>query len=699
MKLVGAAETNNSAAELILRKRRGQYFTGIPLARFLAALAGAEKASSIIDPMAGQADMLLACLKEGARPAQIGAMEIDPIAHSLSVARLVTAGEPSATVIHGSAFDAHTLQSLPTLLWDLCITNPPYVRYQSLARSVGSESSLPGALEVRNSLLAALDILNLNGDDRRLLKVLSSNYSGLSDLAVPSWILCAALVREGGTLAMVVPDTWLSRDYALTIRYLLLRWFRIRYVIEDKDAVWFPEALVRTTLLVAERIPRRSTAFQWKDERYLRVRLSGRVADDRSVVGRLFPKADHPEKEFVRLIEKWTENKTKPDTELVDTEWVGLNDFARNTYQACLDHQWLEALEGNEPPQDVDHAALLPPPLSAWLGTSSGRVSFTLFEKIGVRAGQGLRTGANQFFYASKIGDTRNGEVIAPSAIFGIGRVHVPEGCVRAVLRKQSELPAGFRIKVTSLKGRVLSLQEYALPEDLKRCSSVGGKVSGNMYRPMPEGLAKLVRVAANTVVDNKYHSVRIPDLSAVAPNARPVNRRKPTSVPRFWYMLPTFMPRHRPDVFMARVNHGHPKTFLNTKRAALIDANFVTVWVEGNTNVTASALLAVLNSSWCTSALELTATVMGGGALKVEAAHVRRLPLPVFNVVQWNSLSRLGTSLSNASQGTIEQLLNEIDQLILESIFGGVDIHQKLKELRAISMARLQARSRNSKS
>ena len=45
---------------------------------------------------------------------------------------------------------------------------------------------------------------------------------------------------------MVVPEAWLSRDYAHPIQYLLLKLFRIRYVVEDAHERIVP--IVRTFL-------------------------------------------------------------------------------------------------------------------------------------------------------------------------------------------------------------------------------------------------------------------------------------------------------------------------------------------------------------------------------------------------------------------------------------------------------------------
>ena len=88
------------------------------------------------------------------------------------------------------------------------------------------------------------------------------------------------------------------------------------------------------------------------------------------------------------------------------------------------------------------------------------------------------------------------------------------------------------------------------------------------------------------------------------------------------------FAPRHSPAVAIPRVNHGLPWAEANPQRKLLVDANFATVWAPERA-WTPYALKALLNSTWCRVAMEALCTPMGGGALKVEATHLRRLPVP----------------------------------------------------------------------
>jgi hypothetical protein len=122
----------------------------------------------------------------------------------------------------------------------------------------------------------------------------------------------------------------------------------------------------------------------------------------------------------------------------------------------------------------------------------------------------------------------------------------------------------------------------------------------------------------------------------------------------------------------MARINNASPKAFLNEGRTALVDANFSTIWLDGTPAADAHALLALLNSSWCRAALELSAAVMGGGALKVEAAHLRRLPVPRLDANDWKTLSGLGRKLASANTaGKRKKTLERVDDVVASFMLG----------------------------
>lgn len=663
MTVAPKTETSPFPTEAARRKRLGQYFTGARVARLLAALSEADRAKSILDPMAGSGDMLLACLDQGATEAELGGVEIDPVAFEACGERLREAGA-SPGLLLGDAFDPETPRRLPRREWDLVITNPPYVRYQSNAVAVKGAVGLPDAREIRAGLLDLLgELPGLDAGDRRLFEGLTRSYSGLADLAVPSWLLCATLVAPGGTLSMLVPTTWLSRDYALPVRYLLARCFDVVCVVEDAEAAWFDEALVRTTLVVARRVERRETAFGEQEPGHPHVRLTASAGCGDSLVGSLFPDSPDPEREFAATVAEWRRLGSIPDGCEVEAELETSVLGSAPLRQWARRQSWLEDPGAGERHQ----------------GAGAGGERLRSLEQLGWTVGQGLRTGANGFFYVSATGNGRMGETVLSSAAVGGREIEVPPDALRTVLRRQSELPAGPVVREADLSGRMLDLGGYALPEDLE-ASGTGA------YAEMPAGLAAHVRAVAEMEVAIGGAARKIPELSAVRTNVRGTDPKRPEAPPRFWYQLPPLRPRHVPALLMARINSGHPRCYLNAD-AVVVDANFSTFWPTAEAAIDPFALFAALNSSWTAAATETAATVLGGGGLKVDATHLRRLAFPDVGAAGWEELARLGRALAEGRRQDLRELEDEIDAVLVPR---GSD----LEALRERAAARLASRS-----
>lgn len=676
------ASTEGFSGEAERRKRLGQYFTGTGLGRVLAALAGAGKAVTVLDPMSGNGDLLVACVELGVSPSSMGAMDIDPIALDSCGQRL-----PDAVRVLGSAFDPRVLGRLPRLQWDLVIANPPYVRYQSISKGSGKDFPVPGTVEIRNGLLSEIDMLpSLDETDKELFRKLVMGYSGLADLAVPSWILCAGLVAPGGRLALVVPESWLSRDYAAAVHYMLLRWFEIEFVVEDEHAAWFSDAQVKTTLLVAKRVPRRRGAFDFPEGKsFVRIAVSGKASGPAGPCSRLKQGKREPEKSFAREARKWLTSGNGHEDDMVRAYHVPVTRVATNLRVACTKQKWF-ALMG----ETFGRAApVIPHELEEWLGRSSSSPLPVSLSSLGVSAGQGLRTGANTFFYAEK---QRDGMLVFEKLFPGVRCPDLTEIAL-PVVRKQGDLPSGFVVEPGTTPGRVLDLRGHALPEDIVS----GGEVAAAAYDEMPAPLARLIRTAGLFPFGDEGETKRIWELSAVAPNIRK-GRQEERTPPRFWYMLPDFARRHRPDILMARINTGSPKAFLNKDAQCVIDANFATLWTDDG-GLDKHAVLAFLNSAWTAAALEHSAAVMGGGALKVEAAHLRRLPVPPMDEAVISQLSDLGKRLARATTAkAIESLLNRIDSTTASAALGRKASEDDVNSLRGLAVAGRTKRGKHKK-
>ena len=316
-----------------------------------------------------------------------------------------------------------------------------------------------------------------------------------------------------------------------------------------------------------------------------------------------------------------------------------------------------------------------PKPLAMWLTGANGCPVVPL-ESLGVSVRQGLRTGANGFFYSTLLSDDGVKARVLPEGVATAGEVEVPLACIRPVIRRQADLTDDFTVSESSVPGRVLDVRTYALPEDIE----AGGPDARRSYAPMPESLASFVRMAALVDFGKSSKPTRVYELSAVVTNIRKGSPAKGLAA-RFWYMLPDFAPRHYPDLLMPRVISETPKAWLVGSPGLLVDANFSTVRMQGNSSVTVHALLALLNSTWCKAVLEFSAAVVGVGALKVEATHLRRMPIPDMSAREWERLSILGRSLADGRRE-----IGPIDELITSALFGRASTPEQQAMLSSIA-------------
>lgn len=664
------------------KKRLGQYFTGNKLARLLAVIADCPEAKTVIDPMCGRGDMLLAS-SDIYRESQLYGIEIDSYAMGLCRNNFFSR-KNKPFLCEGNAFSWSTISRLPIRQFDLVITNPPYVRYQSMAPNL-YDNNLPDAESVRKGLLEIAENLDsLTGEDRQFFTSIIEGYSGLSDLAVPSWILCAMLTAPGGTMAMVVPESWLSRDYASPIQYLLLKLFKIRWVIEDANSAWFNDALVKTTLLVAKRI---KNTMNWQEacygNDYLHVLLPETSISTESIVGNFYIDHSTPDNIFKEDLIRLSENSEYENLIPFSFTRQSVDRKRKELLSKSVKTQWLRKCE----PELINivatskksiSEALLPQDLLDLIPSNS--VNFTTIEQLGFGVGQGLRTGSNDFFYCELIEEFGESCLVAPGKVFGIDNVLVPKKALLPVLRKQNELPKGYQVIDSDLMGRVFFLENFIHPRYKNLIAFEPEK-----HIIMPNDLANFVTLVEQTNIGNADKPKWIPKLSAVR-----TNESKRTG--RFWYMLPSLARRHIPDLFVPRVNYLNPKVMLNSSNKVIIDANFSTIWADKATFIDKYALLSLLNSSWAISAMELIATVMGGGALKLEATHLRRLPIPDFSNEQWSKLSLLGKELVIPDKEVDAQL--RIDKFVAEEIFGEY-YGDRLQLLQQIKAEKLVVRKR----
>ncbi|MDN5214724.1 N-6 DNA methylase [Fulvivirgaceae bacterium BMA12] len=676
------------AADISNKKHLGQYFSGNAIASLLAHLADYQKARSVIDPMSGTGDMIAACEPSTNPDKHYYGVEIDHDVIEQSIQRFQS--NPNVKLLDGNVFKPNIIRQLASNSYDLVITNPPYVRYQTINDNKVNQPESLGTPEIKENLIASLPLFkHLDAKDRELFSVLISNYSGLADLAVPSWFLCALITKVGGKIAMVVPQTWLNRNYAGVIHYLLLKWFQIEYIVEDANSAWFQSAQVKTTLIVAKRIERKELISTWKKECLTYCSVFSAARNENSLIGKIFPSQPQPEKRFVKTI-----NNGKHQNGLFATSKIRLADFANDLKKNTANQRWFRLVEPEQVETTLGTNSLkVPSKLRSWLENRTDQ--FQSLYDIGVNVSQGLRTGANIFFYMDIVESVGEGIIARPGKPFEPKSILIPSEFYREVIRKQSELDESFDTSAFVPKGIVLSLQSGICQEDLKALKGINIVVE-HSYQVLPEELSKHICRATKLNIGTKDNPKFIPVLSAVAPNVKAWNPNRPKELPRYWYMLPPFTKRHCPDLFIPRVNGLHPFTRLNNGCKYLIDANFSTLWISDDSHkFNHYAILALLNSSWCIVAMEEYGTVMGGGALKLEATQIKKLPVPVLSAGSVEKLSTLGKRLAHTPNDT-NKTLAQIDRIVIAALGFETELENKIANL--ISLKDQLLNQRNSK-
>ena len=643
------------------QKRFGQYFSGDKVAALLSLLLPQGlQYCSIIDPMVGNGDLLSAVIAKATKNVQMLGVEIDEPVAVACQKRL-----PQANIICEDAFQSKAV--ITEKGWDLVITNPPYVRYQL---QNDDNSVMPTGNAIRDNLFTLLNQLSyLDAEEKQLLLQITQNYSGLSDMAVPSWILCASLVKTGGILAMVVPETWLNREYAKPIQYLLLKTFDVLTIARDVNACWFDNALVRTCLIVAKKkkiVPLSETS----GEKTLFIDLGAGLVGECSLVDNLAWNGLSGEKALIDLLTR-TVNAADNDFALESRSTMSL-------FPQMLASQRIPKWMSSGDFQAQNNASQLPRELGSILNSVPEQAYMTLGD-FGIHCGQGLRSGANEFFYLEITGETDDKYSLFTSKWFGRGRtIEVPKKFIIRCVQNRRQV-TGLVANPQALETGVLYLQDHIRPQDFNVCTHNAAE----RYKVLPSALNDYISTA------EKYKNPRgisFREYSAVKPNEKKID----SQYERFWYMLPQFAPRHLPNLCITRVSSTAADCVYipqSEENPIAVDANFVTLW--GSSEETIKICLALLNSTWSKCYLELLCTVMGGGALKIEASHVRQLLFPKLNRRQLQRLSKYGITIAKKQKITPE-LRNAIDATILESF---TDEERLLMQIRALLRKKLNER------
>lgn len=643
-------------------KRYGQVFSGKRVGELLVSLLPANLSiKTIIDPMVGQGDLLRAAYMKFPQAEKITGIDIDA-----DVIKSCKGNIPDAHVIRGDAFKSEDINI--TQGWDLVITNPPYVRYQTLKSN--SEVGLPDGKELRKNLIKHIQqSVVLSDSEKQLYLDIAKRYSGLSDMSVPSFFLCASIVKQGGYMAMVVPETWLNRDYALPIQYLLLRCFDIIVIAKDTESSWFDNTEIKTCLVISRRKKNKPLAKCCAKTIFLE--MGAGIINSDSLVGKMKYHDNVGYDALSKIL-------------FLGTSFVGEGFQARTVPSLELFSRLMSELSGQKWVREEDRLHIRETQcLPNEIGVLVARFTDVKYESLSVLGwsiGQGLRTGANDFFYVQVISEEGSALLAQTEDWYG-KNIRIGVDNFKKAYKKRNDVE-GLVVAYDELKKCIIYVQDQVRNKDYQRISHKAAMKFSVMDSDLDDYISEGEKYIS------PLHKRPFKELSAVITN----EKKTDSGFERFWYMLPVLKERHMPNLCMPRVCGGSPEViFVNQSivKEIVVDANFITLWNQDP--FARMRAFAFLNSTWAKTFLEVSGTAMGGGALKIEASHMRKIMFPKLGHESEKMLEGLGRRILKDGNIT-EDLQNQIDEVVL-SPFGADSLLIK-KQLDGLCAKKMQERT-----
>lgn len=212
--------SSNNATQA--QKLRGGYYTPSIISRILAEWAIPDGHARVLEPSAGDGQLITAAVQRLDAAGRITAVELD----AEEAAKVAVVGGTRTEVVTGDFF-AWYLRHRPDAAFDAVIGNPPFIRCQHFPE------------KYRQVAFALMR-------EERL------NPNRLTNAWMPFVVLGTRALRPGGRLALVLPAELLQVNYASQLREYLARKYEHLTVVTFRQLV-FDGILQETVLLLGVR--------------------------------------------------------------------------------------------------------------------------------------------------------------------------------------------------------------------------------------------------------------------------------------------------------------------------------------------------------------------------------------------------------------------------------------------------------------
>ncbi|MFX1504766.1 MAG: N-6 DNA methylase [Promethearchaeota archaeon] len=258
------------------KQLQGQIFTPLQVVNFICKQNITDKTTTIIDPACGTGLLLLGALQELAESKinnsnhiELIGIEKDPLLADIAnsaIYYLILVNSISSVnweIIHDDFFNYNSVDSSKNLGTTTLLMNPPYTRHEQL--SLEYKDFVKAKIEV--------DLYELSQQSRKPI-------SGRSGLYVYFLIHATRLLKEGDNLGLIIPNSWMDVDYGEPFQNFILDNYLIESIVCSRSKKLISNADVNTAVLKLKR----KTINDSKDKSSVNFVSIGNTADLENLV-------------------------------------------------------------------------------------------------------------------------------------------------------------------------------------------------------------------------------------------------------------------------------------------------------------------------------------------------------------------------------------------------------------------------------